>query len=298
MDRTPMLPNGGQQKAQGAHGERQSLESFAVTKLPPSLLGRLVAVCATGTITVPYYYALTALVAAALLLWYLVAARTWRSTYSIAIESLLSVDERPGSDIVKLDELGRWQLFEGLSVVLPVLTERYPAFSQLFNRVATDYHTLLSGNPLSSYHVTLCSIVLRRDMSRSAYNELVSRSRPSLERLKARLAEETRPVIFNFSGVWWNPAGISIDLQPATDADYTTLRHYESLAADCLGALYVRMDRYHMGFSYIVQERANDSSPELTELVTGLHTLFAGVEFVAAVPQLVAFSTMLRFNPV
>ena len=274
--------------------KRRANRQAATTASASATCQQVAAVC-SGSISVPLPLILVLLLAAAVIL--LVGAGLSRkdSWTTIDVNLLLSIDERPGAEIRKLDEQGRWELFEGLSVVMPVRTERHSAFRQLFNRVHIDYSMLLTANPFSSYHVTLCTIVLRRDMSQSMYNKLVADMKPQLERLKARLAGETQSVTFNFSGVWWNPAGISIDLQPASEANSATLRYYEAIAADSLGALYVPMQRYHMGWSYIVQSHANGSEVELAELVSSLPGLFAEVAFVATVPQLVTFSTMLRF---
>ena len=276
------------------HNERQTQPNAAATVV--RLVGGRLAAFASWWSRLPYSALIAFMVAMALLV--LAAGGMSRVDRSISAESLLSIDERPGAQIVKLDEQGRWKLFEGVSVVMPLRTERHSAFRHLFTRVKSNYTALLTANPLSSYHVTLCTVLLRRDMSQSRYNELVIANKPRLERLKARLAEETQSVTFNFSGVWWNPAGISVDLQPASEEDAAVLHRYESIAAESLGPLYQRMERYHMGFSYIVQARANDSEGALTELVNGLPSLFREVEFVATVPQLVAFSTMLRFYPV
>ena len=238
---------------------------------------------------------------AAVLLWPIPAPIVIPNTHhSISLQSILSVDERPGSEIVKLDEQGRWELFEGISVIMTVHTQLDPAFRRLFDRVRRDHSALLTGNPYSSYHVTLCTLFLRRDWNQSEYNRLVTTERLRMEQLKGFLAAETKPVTFHLSGVWWNTAGLSIDLQTSTAADNATLQHYEAVVAGILGPLYVRMERYHMGFSYIVHSRVrvNGSEEELSELVASLPHHFKGVSFVAAPPRIVSFSTMLRFNPV
>lgn len=90
---------------------------------------------------------------------------------TIKLTSLLSSDNRPINYIHKLDHTGRYTLFEGITVVMPLLTDLSAMYNELEQVVPKDVQALL---PLSSYHITLTGVRCRNHFRTcEKYNEFL-----------------------------------------------------------------------------------------------------------------------------
>ena len=233
--------------------------------------------------------------------WLLVSSGEGSEPRLAISESLQSGDEREGP-MEKMDSKGRFQRFEGLTVIMPVNTSLNPAvYQQVYDLIYTLYGGVVSPLPVDSYHVTLTGVITRsRYATVAEYNAVVAESRPQLESAKWQLtnnAQQQRSITFRVEDARLGFRAVSFTLRPSTDADEAELRRLNVLMDSSLGKLYQRQPRWHMSVAYRYLGRTIEPA-EFKPLETSLMDVFRFMEIVVTPPVLCAFYDMRQFRPI
>ena len=216
-------------------------------------------------------------------------------------ESLLSGDDREGP-MEEIDSGGRYQRYEGITVIMPVNTSLQPAvYQQAYDLIYTLYGGIISPLPVDSYHVTLTGIATRsKSASLADYNALISDNRARLEAAKWQLTNNARQqhtVTFTVEDAHLGSRGMSLTLRPSSDSDEAELRRLRALMERSLAQLYERQPRWHVGVGYR-RLGVNIEAEEFAKLQASLMDIFRGVEVVVTPPVLCAFYDMRQLRPV
>ena len=219
---------------------------------------------------------------------------------TISAEALQAYDDRQGAEIQKIDERGRFLLFEGVTIVMPIIftAATTSAHVAVYKLLSQPYSSNMSVLPMRSYHVTLSSIISRPQTDTlEQYNSRVLASHDRLVAVKRLLQQEAADVTFRAADVRACHIGISPTLLPASESDRAQLQRWETLVADALGPLYEKQDRNHMSLAYDIPPLTMDdnSCRALEKAVMGLYD---GMDFIVGPPQLCVFSDMTHFQPV
>jgi hypothetical protein len=217
---------------------------------------------------------------------------------SLSLSSLLSVDERVGSSIRKIDERGRLLIWEGLTVIMPALnTAAASPHVEIYRLLSRDYAAYLTALPMPSYHVTLSSVTQRtRWSSQAEYATFMADHLPRLQRTKRLLKQETANLTFTVVAVQSVAKYVSPTLAPASEADRLQLHRLNELIAGSLGPLFELQERSHMSLAYRIP-LVTVPDGQHAELEATLQRLYEGVELVVGPPRLCSFFDLTHFEP-
>jgi hypothetical protein len=114
----------------------------------------------------------------------------------IALESILSQDDRPSASIRKIDGNGQWLPYPGITVIMAAVLSS--VHQQLYDTILEHLPTIQAQPlPLSSLHCTLCNVRAQaRCKSMEDYNEFVTEHQPRFERLKFAYAQSSERLTF------------------------------------------------------------------------------------------------------
>ena len=215
-------------------------------------------------------------------------------------ESLLSVDDRAGP-MEKMDSSGRFQRYEGITVIMPVNTTLSPhQYQKAYDLIYALYGGIVSPLPVDSYHVTLTGVTVRgRAASLADYNALVTENRARLEAVKWQLhnnARQQRTIAFSVEEARLGSRAVTLTLRPSSDADETELKRLSALMERTLGQLYQRQPRWHMSVAYRRLGLTIDEAV-FEPLQTALMNTFSSVDIIVTPPMLCAFYDMRQFRP-
>ena len=269
------------------HTSRSVLSAFS-NSLNARQLNRLLLVVAACTVLllVSVWFSLS-------------SARDNQPRLAIA-ESLLSGDERVGR-LEKVDSSGRFQRYEGVTVIMAVNTSLdSAAYQKAHDLIYNLFGGIISPLPVDSYHVTLTSIAARaKAASLADYNQLLTDNRPRLEAVKWQLknnAAQQHGVAFTVAGARLGAKAVSLTLHPSTYDDENELRKLNSLMYHALGKLFQRQPRWHLSVGYRRLGLAIEPD-EFAPLEAALMDIFASIEVVVTPPVLSAFYDMRQFRP-
>ena len=220
-------------------------------------------------------------------------------TSHIPPQSLLSTDDRPSDQIRKIDNNGRYQRYDNITIVMPTSTQRLQLVYQSAFDTIRKYPHIITALPVSSYHVTLWSIMSRREYSTvDEYNADVTALHPLFERFKYLLSREDGFITFSVRLIRGaHRTAVALALEPKTAADARKLEKLNSSANRTFGNLFRRQRVYHMTMGYYVPNVADEEEKRL-EMIKTLNETFADIDIVVEMPRLCAVTSMEAFPPV
>ena len=223
----------------------------------------------------------------------------------IPLQLLLSDYDVNTTRIHKIDAAGVYQRWDDITTVMPVYTQLSDAYERAYELMRAHYSHLLTPTPVSSYHVTLTSVIgLHFQPLLATYNSLIAANQRRIERLKHFFAQQSGNMTFvvnaSTSFPLTAPYPTTVRLSPKTPDDQARWEFLNITALSILGELHVDNIPPHLGLGY--KRRGllyNDEvHGELRELMRGLRSIYEGAEVVVDMPRLCVITSMTDFPPV
>ncbi len=221
---------------------------------------------------------------------------------TIDLRSIQSHDTRPSAQMKKLNSEGQFLPFEGLTVIMPLVTDLSAMYHALRQVVPPEIHSLLS---YESFHVTFTEIKCRSHFKNcEKYNEFLGEKLKDLEALKMELSNyqaKQSDLLLAFEMKHPVDAShmpqITVHLKPAHE---TTTLHLASIAECCqrhLGNKLFRPSRHHLSLAYRVPNSAELTPAQQTLIAQAINSHLEGKVLHFGRAQLCKFSDMCTFIP-
>ena len=220
-----------------------------------------------------------------------------QQTREINLASILSRDDRPRSEIVKVDPvIGAFCFFEGITSVMPLKTDLSQLHKSLMKIIPLRVSAIL---PYESYHVTLVSITVRRGFrSKDAYNEFITAKLPRLNLLKTYLeSQDPGDLAFSVSKIDLIDDGkCSLVVDPANAITSTYL---EKALARTYEILNMKPQRicWHLTLTYPVYFSRAFTEKEVKAIRDTIESHLNGKQLICSKADLCKFDSMCRFDP-
>ena len=219
-----------------------------------------------------------------------------QQTREINLASILSRDDRPRSEIVKVDPvIGAFCFFEGITSVMPLKTDLSQLHKALMKIIPLRVSAIL---PYESYHVTLVSITVRCGFpSKDAYNEFITANLPRLNLLKTYLeSQDPGDLAFNVSKIDVTDRMCTLVVDPANT---TTSTYLEKALARTYEILNMKPQRicWHLTLTYPVYFSRAFTEKEVKAIRDTIELHLNGKQLICSKVELCRFDSMCRFDP-